>query len=187
MENKWPQIHITKLEAARRQLRTAINLFFEDADDVSIHTLAAASHEILRTLLKSRGDGGSLLKDNSFIRAERQKEFEQLLNKPQNFFKHASRDPDEALQFLPKETVFWLCDGIMMESCLTKLRFSLAEFHAFIVWFSIEYTELLNDETLKLIPIQIHKELPAMRNSAQLKKDCWNSIMNPKPVSTYRW
>ena len=187
MENKWPQIQITKLEAAQRQLRTAINLFFEDADEVSIHALVAASHEILRTLLKLVGDGSSLLKDNPSIRPEHKKEFIKILNESKNFIKHADRDPHAVLKFSPKHTHFWICDTVMMESHLAKMRFSFKELHAFIVWFSIEYTEVLNDETLKLIPIQWQKELPAIRKSAQLKKDCWNSILSPKPISTFHW
>ena len=35
------KITVTKLDAARRQLRTAIRLWFEEGDPVSIHTLAA--------------------------------------------------------------------------------------------------------------------------------------------------
>lgn len=34
-------LRLGKLEAARRQLETAIRLYFEHGDEVSIHTLAA--------------------------------------------------------------------------------------------------------------------------------------------------
>src|SRR5438045_7911123 len=46
---------ITKLEAAVRQLRAAILLYFSNGDEVAIHTLAFAAHEILRQLAKARG------------------------------------------------------------------------------------------------------------------------------------
>jgi hypothetical protein len=46
------KIVITKLEAGRRQLRTAIRFWFEDGDPVAIHTLVAATYEILDTLAK---------------------------------------------------------------------------------------------------------------------------------------
>lgn len=39
---------ISKIEAAFRQLRTAVLLFFSDQDPVAVHTLTAAAHEILR-------------------------------------------------------------------------------------------------------------------------------------------
>ena len=41
-DNDLQKLHVTKLDAARRQLETAITLWFHDGDPVSIHTLAAA-------------------------------------------------------------------------------------------------------------------------------------------------
>jgi hypothetical protein len=49
-----PEI-ITKLDAARRQLRTAVTLFFQHGDEVAVHTLTAAAHQILIDLLKPQG------------------------------------------------------------------------------------------------------------------------------------
>jgi hypothetical protein len=40
------KIVVTKLDAARRQLRTAIHLWFNDGDPVSIHALAFAAYEL---------------------------------------------------------------------------------------------------------------------------------------------
>ena len=45
---------ITKLEAARRQLESAIFLYFEEKDPVSIHTLTAAAYNILRDISAKR-------------------------------------------------------------------------------------------------------------------------------------
>ncbi len=53
-----PKETVTKLDAARRQLHTAIRLFFANEDMVSVHTLTRASHEILRTLLSAKGPEG---------------------------------------------------------------------------------------------------------------------------------
>ena len=36
----WPEIQTTKLDAARRQLETAIALLFAGGDAISTHTLA---------------------------------------------------------------------------------------------------------------------------------------------------
>jgi hypothetical protein len=55
-----PTEKITKLDAARRQLHTAIRLYFENRDLVSVLTLSRASHDILRTLLISKGGEISL-------------------------------------------------------------------------------------------------------------------------------
>jgi hypothetical protein len=47
-------IKISKLAAARRQLATAIELWFIDGDPVAIHTLAFAAFEVIRTISKKR-------------------------------------------------------------------------------------------------------------------------------------
>jgi hypothetical protein len=48
-------VELTKLDAAERQLRQAIQLFFRHADEVSIHTLTADACQIMRDLAKHRG------------------------------------------------------------------------------------------------------------------------------------
>ena len=51
MTFEGPVEKVPKLDAAKRQLRTGIILFFEDADTVSVHTLTSAAQELLRDLL----------------------------------------------------------------------------------------------------------------------------------------
>ena len=46
---------VSKIDAARRQLETAIRLFFYDIDFVSVHTLLCASHEIFVRIGESSG------------------------------------------------------------------------------------------------------------------------------------
>ena len=72
---------------------------------MSIHTLTAASHEIIRVLAKRKGSG-SMMKDNDFIKPEYRKEYEDLINKSHNFFKHGARDSHMTLEFMPSETPF---------------------------------------------------------------------------------
>ncbi len=67
-------ITITKLDDARRQIKTAIRLFFADGDPVSIHTLATASHEIMHTLYRRKGLRG-LIFDSDAIKEERRSEW----------------------------------------------------------------------------------------------------------------
>src|SRR4051812_2812006 len=49
------KIPVSKLDAARRQLQTAVKLWFHDDDPVSIHTLLMAAHEIFRVLNRAQG------------------------------------------------------------------------------------------------------------------------------------
>jgi hypothetical protein len=67
---------ITKLEAARRQLGTAIVLWFNDDDPVSIHTLVCAAYEIVHTLTKKRNPlRPKLIFDSLAITENERKEF----------------------------------------------------------------------------------------------------------------
>jgi hypothetical protein len=91
---------VTKLDAAKRQLRTAIELWFADADPVSVHTLAAAAHEIVHTLYRRKGLSG-LMFDSPLIRDDMRSEFARRVKAISTFFKHAQRDADETLSFNP--------------------------------------------------------------------------------------
>ncbi len=46
---------LTKLEIARRQLATAIDLFFADRDLVSVYSLATNSWEVIDVLCRNAG------------------------------------------------------------------------------------------------------------------------------------
>ncbi len=52
---KAPTIRVSKLNAARRQLNCALELWFSDKDEVSVHTLAAAAHQIIYDISKKKG------------------------------------------------------------------------------------------------------------------------------------
>ncbi len=90
-------MEISKVEAASRLLDTAIRLFFEGADAVAVHSLAAASLNIFSDLAEHGGNSWRAhLGDDSKFSAP---EVKRVLNNAWNFFKHADRDPDGTLQF----------------------------------------------------------------------------------------
>ena len=55
-----PNIEITKLESARRQIETAVQLFFNEDDIVSLHTLTAAAHQLLTDLSFKSGQTSNI-------------------------------------------------------------------------------------------------------------------------------
>jgi len=92
-------ITVTKLEAASRQLDTAIHLFFSGGDAISIHTLAAAASNVFADIAEHRNAGVSWrtrVRDDSGLST---KELKRILHDEWNFFKHADRDSDATLQF----------------------------------------------------------------------------------------
>ena len=57
-KNEPEKIRVSKLDAARRQLDCAIELWFAGKDEVSIHTLAAAAHQIISDINKKIREPG---------------------------------------------------------------------------------------------------------------------------------
>jgi hypothetical protein len=88
---------VTKREAACRQLATAIWLYFEDIDPMSVHTLANAAGEIIDGLLKQQGFPSGRDESLGLIVPERRDEIGRLLNRGRNFLKHHSQ-PDSVLE-----------------------------------------------------------------------------------------
>jgi hypothetical protein len=97
------KLPITKLDAARRQLETAITLWFHDADPVSVHTLVMAAHGILRALNKKRGGQPMLGDPSPYVRPGFEKKVADLIVESSNFFKHGGKDP-LATHFFPPES-----------------------------------------------------------------------------------
>jgi hypothetical protein len=73
MDEIAPAIRIGKMDAAHRQLKAAIRLWFADEDPVAVHTLAAASHEIILALFKKSGLSGLLFDSEDFKAEHREK------------------------------------------------------------------------------------------------------------------
>ncbi|AVA33441.1 hypothetical protein [Cupriavidus metallidurans] len=84
---------VTKIDAARRQLITAIRLFFDGGDPVSVYSLASNAWEVIDVLATSAGI-------ESFSKQAREHlpeghTLKYYINEPcRNFFKHAVQDPD---------------------------------------------------------------------------------------------
>jgi len=91
---------VTKIEAAERQLRQAIRLFFDRADAVSVHTLASASYQILIDICKERGIAREMEDSEILVEIGVKKEVIDSMRQPQNFFKHAHKGaPEETVRF----------------------------------------------------------------------------------------
>ena len=138
-----PKVAITKLEAARRQLRVAISSWFQDGDEVSIHTLACAAHEIINDINKHRG-GKDLLVDSSVFREEYRTQVIKRFKKEMNFFKHADRDPEGVIDFVPKVTEMFTINSLHGIE-LFGLKHDSTE-AAFSIWFDLKNPQFLTEK-----------------------------------------
>jgi hypothetical protein len=126
-------MNVSKIDAARSQLTTAIELYFEDRDPVSVHTLAMAAAEIIDRLCEARGLQS--MRDHLLaeILPERRKEVGDALNKARNFFKHASSSkPNQVLADFSDDrnmlAISFAVDGFR------QLGLDTAETKAFKAW-----------------------------------------------------
>jgi hypothetical protein len=138
-----PKVRIPKLEAARRQLRVAISLWFQDGDEVAIHTLACAAHQIIHDINQHRG-GAELLFNNLNFREEYRGEVIKWFKKEMNFFKHADKDPEGVIDFDPKLTEMFIMASLMGIE-LFGLRHDSTE-GAFIMWYGLKNPQYLTEK-----------------------------------------
>jgi hypothetical protein len=129
-------MHITKLEAATRQLATAIWLYFEDRDPVSVHTLAMAAGEVVDRLCDAKGTPSMRQDLLAQIVPERRKEVADALNAAVNFFKHASSSkPNQVLRDFSDDrnlfAILFATDGLRL------LEVDLLEAKLFVAWVSV--------------------------------------------------
>ena len=138
-----PSVKITKLNAAKRQLESAILLYFNDGDPVSIHTLSAAAYNIVRDINSSR-TGEMMAKDLwKFLSTDLAKEFKQHINKAEKFFKHADKDPKGLYTLNPGWTEALLAEASRKYSELT------GEYppylYVFLTWFVIQHRRMFSE------------------------------------------
>ncbi|WP_418319053.1 hypothetical protein [Piscinibacter sakaiensis] len=140
----WPEIQSTKLDAARRQLETAISLLFAGGDAISTHTLAFAAFGILKDVAADRCSKNVLAVAEALAAAGKKGEFWKGFNRAGNFFKHADRDPDAVILGMPEEEnealisiALSVYDGL---GCIKSV-----ELQAFSLWWSSINFEGIDD------------------------------------------
>jgi len=169
---------ITKLDAARRQLRTAIELWFSDADPVSIQALAYGSHEIIHRLYRRKGLS-DLLYDSYALTDKQRKEFPILLKQSANFIKHATREAEsneEAIFNSSTNDLFLIFSTIGLHRMGEKLNETES---AFLFWLYLHNPAwFVGDQVMKdRVPIERLNEIRGaekfgfLRAFANLKKE----------------
>jgi len=159
------KIKISKLEAARRQLDTAIRLYFSNADPVSIHTLAAAALDLLKDLDEHGPKTGTFydhLQTN--VKPEYLQQARNIFRAPQNFFKHADADPEKVLEFSVALPEAFLVSGCEKYGELAGEV--TPEMFVYRLWFSHHNPDLLMPEVaarMRAIDFPIRQTLAQRR------------------------
>ena len=138
---------ISKLEAAARQIDTAITLWFSNGDIISIHTLACSAYQIIHDINKKKGYR-DLLYDTVVIKDEYRRKLINSLKDHYNFFKHAEKDPDRLIDFdgsLTEKFIFFSLFGLQ----LLGIRHNNIR-DAFTIWYAVNNSDILTEKGKKL-------------------------------------
>jgi hypothetical protein len=137
---------LSKIDAATRQLDLAIELYFQDADPIGIHTLLAAAHGILGDLIVQKRRRNDALAQTAHLQPDRLRFVTRMVTEGKNFFKHADQDQNNLLQFNSNWTDFLLLEAITMQIELTgDIRRSNS---FFLLWMSAKYPDVLIVDSL---------------------------------------
>lgn len=154
--------HISKIDIACRHLDTAITLWFQESDPVSVHLLACASHQIIHDIIHASG-GKDPFFDSPYIKSEFKIKAKNAFHQHYNFFKHADRDPNASIEFNSSAP-----EGFIVYSILGLEQLSIKHKQprtSFMVFFTLHNPTLFGDigthPFFKTIPSD---ELTKMKN-----------------------
>jgi hypothetical protein len=139
---------ITKIEAAQHQLRTAITLWFNEGDEISIHALAFSAYEVMHTLSKRRNPyRRDLLFDTVLIKDEYRSDFNIQLKKSASFFKHANRETETEIEFVPEISEMFIFYALAGRELCGHPQ-SMEE-SAYLWWIQLNKPSMLTDKGRK--------------------------------------
>jgi hypothetical protein len=161
------KIIISKWDTARRQLQTAIRLWFTSGDPVSIHTLSAAAYEIIHAISKKRDPNRrDLLFDSLIVKEEFRSDWARVVKEPANFFKHAKRDAEDTatIEYNPIAAEAFILFSILgVELCREAKS---AEENAYIYWLSFHNPRFLTDKGREVmidrLPVEVIQEIQSI-------------------------
>jgi hypothetical protein len=158
---------VTKLEAATRQLDTAIELFFSGGDPISIHTLAASAGNVFADVSERKLGHSWRLYMETANQLSR-KELKEIIHREWNFFKHADRDPDATLEFDESTT-----DHVIFVASLDSAEIQRNLSHAtevYQIWYIAAHPDKFpSNEPLFATAQQTLPDLPRFERSKQIQ------------------
>lgn len=140
-------IEISKIDVAKRQIETAIILYFNNLDFVSIYSLSYSAKTVLEDVSKKQSietPVDIMLKN---IKKSKHKEFLKIYRDPANFFKHADRDASTLLKFHYKITDMILWEAVSLYYGLVNDLPPL--FRVFNLWFAINHIDVFDESEIK--------------------------------------
>jgi hypothetical protein len=153
------KIQISKLDAAKEEIETAIYLYFHrETDVVSIHTLASAALKIVRNISDATGKESVLTQGvDVLIKPEGKSLFWTKFHESANYFKHAERDFDKSHLFNPEINEYVIFFAVQYFRALTNsLSRKMREFE---IWFMIKHPNLIIADKIREVALQVPSDV----------------------------
>lgn len=161
---------LTKILVAKRQLATAIELFFAGGDSISVYSLATNAWEIIDVLCRKVSVNSISIQARESLPSEKDLKLDYINSPYRNFFKHAKSDSDQALSPLPNsqvEAVLFLA----VEDYIRLQQRSPVQLQVFQLWYLAKHPEKLatdvKDELTEGIRC-VFPDLPSLSRDEQL-------------------
>ena len=146
-------VRLSKIEVARRQIESAIWLWFVDDDIVSVHTLAAAAHRTLVDLANLWG--ASAWPATAAYLPKRAQGRKLRTEDAVTFFNDVKEE--ETYELSQQWIELYLFDAVMAYSNLAADRGGSALMSTFVVRFGVERQELFVTDAFSLLERKISK------------------------------
>jgi len=160
---------LSKLEVAQRQLVTAIRLFLQDDEPVSIYTLASNAWEVIDALCTERGIDSISNETRGHIPAHKDLKRHYINDPYRNFFKHADRDFDEILggfDDTKNDAVLFLA----AEDYMRMQNKSPVEFQVYQLWFLSLNVDKIAPGDMEDVMGNIERHLPRIENMSRTEQ-----------------
>jgi hypothetical protein len=147
-------VKLSKIEAARRQIESAIWLWFVDDDMVSVQTLASAAHRTLADLADVWG-ASAWPSTAAYVPTSPPRPRREQADDAVTFFQEAKDDETYAVS--EQWTELCLFDAVMAYSNLAHDRCGSALMSTFVVRFGVQRQELFVPDAFLLLEKKVSK------------------------------
>ena len=145
-----PKPVVDKIAASRRQIDTAIWLWFNDGDTVSIHTLTDAAFGILDQFYQEKKWGRPMPFDDDPTKStDEQRKWRDKVREAGAFGKHARKDHDRSYEYNAVFIECYLAFAITAHAKLENVGSGSLQ-TAFTFWFWLHYPEFV--ERVPVLP-----------------------------------
>ena len=147
-------VRLTKLEAARRQIESAIWLWFVGDDLVSVHALTTGAHRLLLELAALR-ETEAWPYTAAYLPKQTYKDRPARSQNPVTFFKHAKKK--ETYEVSEQWTELYLFDAVMAYTSLADDRSASALMSTFVLRLGVQRQDLFVPDAFSLLERRVSK------------------------------